>query len=841
MRRKTKPVSGVYSLMGLMGASAQARFALALDRFPGRTGSLLFVIGLGWTLAVTLGSARVADAVTGVDVLLHPAGIAFAAGVALYPARKLGVPLIGFILLFALGVIIFSVVGREGGIVPTELGLGFLTNLVVAVAAGTLARREMLSPRYRSDPETGVIMGGVVLIAALVIGYTILASLILMSGALANSAEVAEVVAAAAFRSAKLAMGSAATLLLLLQLPGRRQLAEIAWLMPAFLLLSLGERAGYSVHTGIDISALVLLILLIRPIDLCLSALVAGTMLVIGMTGTYAAQPHLVEAHDYYTEVIAVLFLALTVLLAARMHRDDTLHRQHQDTLDRVARTHDLSNTGYFVSDVLQGTIRFDPVAQRILNLPEIITLGRMLQRARPEDRKRIAPSDDAVEELSRFHVRVCRKGDWTEGCQEIILSVFAVRESLIDGRTLAYGKLMDVTAEHRQEELLAGALKELSEQQDRQTQLFSVISHELRAPASVVSMLADDLDEGASWTSVGRQIRASIDQMLSVLADMRQTVRPEQNLPIREESFTAEGLANSIRDSYLGMARNKGIEIDLRIGSGGEKKRATDRIRVQQALSNLVRNAIIHSRATVISIAYREEGSPEEPVAIWRVWDNGRNIPPDLVEKLFQPFSRDRNDPGRADGSGLGLYIARSSIQLLGGDLAYVARTNTGAEFRIQLPVRAVADEAAAPPAAARDDNQGRWTDQSVLLVEDSPTMGSLMETRLSRVFGRVEWAKSGAEALEIMRRMTPDLILSDYYMPGMTGDELVSHLREQGWTGAFIGMTAAELGDECDRLLAAGANAVLTKPIRTDQLIETLEEVSQSGSAAEERSTGT
>ena len=90
--------------------------------------------------------------------------------------------------------------------------------------------------------------------------------------------------------------------------------------------------------------------------------------------------------------------------------------------------------------------------------------------------------------------------------------------------------------------------------------------------------------------------VRAVLDQLLAILTDMRQTVRPEQNLPVRIEAFSAQDMAESIRTAFYSMAQARGISIELRMGAGANHLRCTDRVRLNQTLSNLVKNALIHA-----------------------------------------------------------------------------------------------------------------------------------------------------------------------------------------------------------------------------------------------------
>ena len=131
------------------------------------------------------------------------------------------------------------------------------------------------------------------------------------------------------------------------------------------------------------------------------------------------------------------------------------------------------------------------------------------------------------------------------------------------------------------------------------------------------------------------------------------------------------------------------------------------------------------------------------------------------------------------------------------------------------------------APVQADQIDRTAGWRSRRVLIVEDSDLIGELLVARLRRVFGKVEWVRTGVEALGVFEAFQPDVVLTDLFMPEMGGDDLTSTLRARGVACPIIGMTAAAIGDERTRFEQAGTNRVLTKPVSTGQLLDVLEEL--------------
>ena len=145
-----------------------------------------------------------------------------------------------------------------------------------------------------------------------------------------------------------------------------------------------------------------------------------------------------------------------------------------------------------------------------------------------------------------------------------------------------------------------------------------------------------------------------------------------------------------------------------------------------------------------------------------------------------------------------------------------------------LRLPVGVEAMAAIAEPAQPEAALPMQdWRGRKVMIVEDSDLIGELLTARLKRVFGTVEWVRTGVEALALFDAMAPDVVLTDLFMPEMGGDDLTATLRAQGAVCLIIGMTAAAIGDERTRFEQAGTDRVLTKPVSTNQLLELLEEL--------------
>lgn len=614
-------------------------------------------------------------------------------------------------------------------------------------------------------------------------------------------------------RIVRLALLAGGMTLLLFALPSPRALIEILFQTGLFAGLGILNQNGVSFIPSVDAAMLAVVLILARPVHITVAGIMAGLCLYVLLTGAYLNLPIDFTPQEFKDDVIGNFLYLIVLSVAVLRVKSSRVERNQLLSLERRTRAQELARFGYYLFDIKAGRISFDSFASTILGVPAEMDAETLLRRLHPDDRDAVSqgmmdPSNDGG---ASFTFRFAREGPWHDTAQTDQFNGFSLYEGGEEGHNLTFGIVVDVTQEYAKEEQLRVVLEELSQRQGQQTQIFSMISHELRTPAAALSMMVDELDEGRTWTDIGPQMRAVLEQLLSILSDMRQTVRPEQNLPIRSETLRPADVITSVRDALRGLAVTHGTELTLRLGAGAQEAQCADRVRLVQTLSNVVKNAILHAQASEVIISYEQKPGP---LGVWTVSDNGRNIPHDQRQHLFQPFARGDEHGAQADGSGLGLFISKAAIELLGGTLEYIERPLSGAEFCITLPLSSPETSASPPPI------EGDLSRMNVVLLEDSEITGALLSAQFEKIFGKVTWLRSGTPALDVVQTERPDLIISDLFMPQMCGDDVAQALRAQGYEGLIIGMTAADIDDDIERFKRAGANDVVIKPLREEEL---------------------
>jgi CheY-like chemotaxis protein len=357
-------------------------------------------------------------------------------------------------------------------------------------------------------------------------------------------------------------------------------------------------------------------------------------------------------------------------------------------------------------------------------------------------------------------------------------------------------------------------------------------MSHEIRTPLNSVLALTQLLREGVAGPLVPDQRR-----YLEVIERNGQNLLRLINDILDLSRIEAGRLEMDIQDVPLGptlaevvaslspLAQKKELELAVRLPDPPPRVRG-DVDRLRQILTNLVGNAIKFTEAGMVQVtAEARDGE----VAI-HVVDTGVGISEADVGKVFREFFQvDQTLARRQGGTGLGLPIAIRLARLMGGDITVSSVPGSGSRFSLTLPrapERAAAVGGGLPhrttptgragiegPSAPGSD--GRLP--LVLLVEDNEDNLFTLRQVLTRLPIEIATATSGRQAIESCRRTLPDLIVMDVQMPGMSGLQTTGAIRalRGGADVPIVALTAQAMKGDRERILAAGCDDYLAKPV--------------------------
>src|SRR6202140_4019481 len=306
--------------------------------------------------------------------------------------------------------------------------------------------------------------------------------------------------------------------------------------------------------------------------------------------------------------------------------------------------------------------------------------------------------------------------------------------------------------------------------------------------------------------------------------------------LELERTGFSLNDLLEKVTEMVAARVHEKGLAMVYEIAPSVPNDLVGDPTRLRQVLLNLLGNAIKFTQSGEVTLGVASDENPSVPTALrFTVTDTGIGIAREKLGRVFERFTQaDSSTTRRFGGSGLGLTISKSLVELMGGRIWVESEVGKGSVFAFAVPFELSATvqrptvapigtgPAPAPPAL------------HILLVEDSPDNRTITMAYLEDAPYQVEIAENGAIACEKFTAGNYDLVLMDRQMPVMDGLTATRAIRE--WERAnqrpptpIVALTASALKGDREMCLTAGCTAFLTKPIKQEVLLQAIKEHSQ------------
>jgi signal transduction histidine kinase/AmiR/NasT family two-component response regulator len=361
-----------------------------------------------------------------------------------------------------------------------------------------------------------------------------------------------------------------------------------------------------------------------------------------------------------------------------------------------------------------------------------------------------------------------------------------------------------------------------------------SSMSHELRTPLSAILGFAQLIESGSPALNASQ--KRSIDQILQSGWYLLELINEILDLALIEsgklslslEPISLSEVLHECKDMIEPQALKRGINVAFPQFDMPYFVKA-DRTRVKQVFINLLSNAIKYNSAhgTVV-VQYATDIPGRIRVC---VKDSGEGLSADKLAQLFQPFNRLGQEASAEEGTGIGLVMTKRLIELMGGTIGAESTVGSGSVFWAELDLtseRPVVGAALAPLAPADPLVQAGAKVRTLLYVEDNPANLMLVEDLIARRPDiRLLSALDGNSGIKIARECRPDLILMDINLPGISGITALKILAEDPITVHIpvIALSANAIPRDIEKGLRAGFFRYLTKPIKVQGFIETLD----------------
>lgn len=355
--------------------------------------------------------------------------------------------------------------------------------------------------------------------------------------------------------------------------------------------------------------------------------------------------------------------------------------------------------------------------------------------------------------------------------------------------------------------------------------EFLAMLGHELRNPLSAISSAAALIDlpgAGLETASRARQIIGRQSQHLSrIVDDLLDLSRAMSGkILLARRPVDMASLVGACLDTFRATGRTAGYRIDVDLAPNWVDG---DPTRLEQIATNLIDNALKYTPSGG-SIDIRI-GSEDDEVLL-TVSDTGVGIAPDLLPHVFDVFVQGTISLDRAQGGlGIGLSLVRRLVELHGGSVSVTsAGGGAGSCFTIRLP-RAEPAQASAPVASLPQPESAK---PAVLLIEDNEDGREMMATMLDVYGYPVLQSADGLDGVQQALTQLPKVALVDIGLPGIDGYEVARRLRANPQTQAMrlIALTGYGLAEDQRRVLEAGFDMHLVKPVDIAQLLGALGE---------------
>jgi CheY-like chemotaxis protein len=527
------------------------------------------------------------------------------------------------------------------------------------------------------------------------------------------------------------------------------------------------------------------------------------------------------QGAEFSLPLAALAIIAVIAQLVTTLRRSDALVEALADSEAHLAEAQRLAGVGTWTWNALDGSTTSSVEMRRLHNWagggsPGLVDAFDLVV---PEDRPTLEAAFAAASEHGTpltLDYRVPAPG----GTKVMHLQGMAMLDS--DGNKIGLrGTCQDVTESVRR--------AEAERANHAKSEFLSRMSHELRTPLNAILGFGQLL----ATSDLRERQRASVDQILTAgthLLGLINEILEISRIETGEMSLSLEPVdVSAVVDEAIAMmaplAVARGVSVavepidpDVRVNA--------DQQRLKQVLINLLANAIKYNRDDGrVTVSCR----PSHDRVRLAVADTGDGIAPELVARAFQPFERLGAELSDVDGTGLGLPLAKGMVAAMGGRIDVQSTPGAGATFTIELDAAAPATPLEPPPACAPDPGPVPERTPTLLCIEDNPSSLALLEQILERRPAlKLLTARRGDEGAELAARHRPDVVVLDLDLPDVGGEQVLAALHADPLTAdvPIVILTASAHPRQRTRLLAAGADAYLTKPIDVAEFLRVIDD---------------
>jgi len=368
---------------------------------------------------------------------------------------------------------------------------------------------------------------------------------------------------------------------------------------------------------------------------------------------------------------------------------------------------------------------------------------------------------------------------------------------------------------------------KEKAEENDRLKSAFlSNMSHEIRTPMNAIvgfsSLLTDPDIAQHKRTYYSEIIENNCNNLLRIIDDVLDISKIESGqLKIIKAPCNINKTLERLYDIVSDSVKKRNIPIEIKYTPLAQELMVfTDETRLMQVLMNLTGNAVNFTAKGLVSFTVEIDGNN----LLFMVTDTGCGIENELQQKVFDRFFRtEALRDSRHGGTGLGLTICKSLVEMMGGNIWLESEVNVGTRVFFTIPFDKVLSRQI--PVESLKSVPPEFSEFSVLVVEDDKnSMEYLKELLKTFNFGKVVYSDNGIEAVDLAKTHSFDAILMDLQIPGINGLEATRIIKHYKPSTVIIAQTAFAMQNDRETCINAGCDEYITKPLKPGELISAL-----------------